>query len=83
MITIDDLRAVSHGFESQKSQWWWREGRLTLIRSWTPTKSPRLLPKEKTPRPHTGINYVEITPRPHTGINYVECKRKQKILIEF
>jgi len=40
MVRIHDLRAASRGFESQKSQRWWREGHPTLIRSWAPTKSP-------------------------------------------
>ena len=33
MVRIYDLHSASRGFESQKSQWWWQEGHLTLIRS--------------------------------------------------
>ena len=50
VVEMHDLRAVSRGFKSQKTQRWWQEGHPTLIRSCAPTKSPW----SKTLRPRTG-----------------------------
>jgi len=35
VVRPHDLGALSRGFESEKSQWWWQWGHPTSIRSWT------------------------------------------------
>jgi len=40
VVRMHDLQTVSRWFKFQKSQRWWQEGHLTLIRSCALTKSP-------------------------------------------
>jgi len=59
MIKTHDLHAVSCGFKSRKSQWWWRDDHdlNSLLRS-------------PTPRPRTGINNVEYKQKQKNHITY-------------
>jgi len=52
VVRTHDLHAVSCGFKVQKSQWWWQEEHLMLIRSLV-----SLLSKEQTPWPRRTGNY--------------------------